>query len=263
MTPTGHAKNVVNAFFAVHTVVFDFLPVLDDQESCFGALSLLKCASDHPPRTLAHTHTLLPHSLSFARSPGGLIDDDDLRHQLDRALKRKDSSIIPSARFSLVLHAVQSNWPRVLEALLALPSWADEVDAELFQKCVWLCAEKGFHECLAALISARPDVLVVRIDGTTVLHWAAQNGHHSCCEWLVDVGQIDINTPNNIKQTPLMYAVGSLETVSWFLSREECDIDLVDDERMSAFQHASQERSAVAVAVMDMLMRRASVGTVA
>jgi len=223
-----HAENVEAAIYAVHPTIFDFLPILDDQPSCVAALSLLALH---------------------------LISGEDLCHELARALKRRpNDSLTPEEEFSLVLHAASSNWPRALGALLAAPSFALECDA-FFHQSVFVCAEKGHHECLEALIKSRPNVLVAKSDGTSALHIAAQNGHSLCCQCFVDLGT-DINVRNNCLQTPLMYAVGSLETVSWFLSRADVRADLVDAEMMGAFQHASQERSAVAVAVMDLILRR-------
>jgi hypothetical protein len=229
-----HCLNILNTFYAVKSVIFHHLPILTCQDSCFTLLSLQAL---------------------------GLVDHEDLLHEFAQAKALRGSTDSGDSGDSLLIHAAKSNWPRVIEALLASPSWSQLCDAEL-HKCVFLCAEKGFFECLASLISARPGVMISRRDGTSALHIAAQNGHHNCCEWLVDVGNIAINVRNNIQQTPLMYAVGSPETVSWFLSRADVNAELVDAEGMSAFQHASQERSAVAVCVMDLLLRREAVGAV-
>jgi hypothetical protein len=230
----GHL--VERVFYCVGSVIFEHLPLWSDQASCCTALALESV---------------------------GLVDHDFLAYEVDkaRASLQDERHLVDSTRHespaveSLLVHAARSNWPLVIKALLASDSWAQHVGVEKHLLCVFLAAERGYGECLAALVAARPDA-VSRKDGTSALHVAAQNGHHAICEWLVDIGNISINVRNNLEQTPLMYAVGNLETVNWFLSREDVNIDHRDAENMSAFQHASQERAPVAVNVMNLLLAR-------
>ena len=234
------AELVESVFYCVGSVILEHLPLWSEQSSCYTALALESV---------------------------GLVDHGFLVYELDKARARAflreegprvDSTLASlSAADSLLVHAARSNWPLVIEALLAAESWAQHVDVETHLLCILLTAEWGYCECLAALVSARPHV-VSRKDGTSALHVAAQNGHHAICEWLVDVGNICINIRNNLEQTPLMYAVGNLDTVNWFLSRADVNVELRDAENMSAFQHASQERAPVAVNVMNLLLSRRS-----
>lgn len=235
-----NAWNVETVFYCVGSVIFKYLPLWTEQSSCLAALSV---------------------------EAVGLVDLEFLQYQLSKQARKvsvsREGVLLCEQRDSgrgslpvvdsLLVHAARSNWPLVIEALLAAESRARHIDVETHCKCVFLTAERGYLECLAALVSARPHV-VCRKDGTSALHVAAQNGHHAVCEWLVDVGNIGINVRNNIEQTPLMYAVGDLDTVNWFLSREDVNIELRDAENMSAFQHASQERASVAVYVMKLLL---------
>ncbi len=235
-TRAGHLVETV--FYCVGSVILEHLPLWSDQASCYTALALESV---------------------------GLVDHDFLAYELDKARARAflldegspidSTQLEPHAVDTLLVHAARSNWPLVIRALLTAESWAQHVGLEKHVLCVFLTAERGYRECLAALVSARP-LAVSRKDGTSALHVAAQNGHHAICEWLVDVGNICINVRNNLEQTPLMYAVGNLDTVNWFLSREDVNIDLRDSENMSAFQHASQERAPVAVNVMNLLLSR-------
>jgi len=184
-----------------------------------------------------------------------LVEPEDVLSEFQRATQ--DSTTLKSD--SILIYIIKNDWVRVLDLILENDDFTEQILSDL-TKAVFICAERGHCQSLARLlywISMKKDkpLTFKRRDGTSALHVAAQNGQIEACRILVEMLQMDVNDVNNIKQTPLMFAVGYPDTVQWFLSMPSIELDLHDSEGSTAFMYASQERSSVAVCVMGMLLK--------
>src|SRR5688572_23088792 len=65
---------------------------------------------------------------------------------------------------------------------------------------------------IRSLLAGQPDLQARDVDGNTALHWAALNGDASLVKVLLKRGASPDIT-NNVGATPLLYAVGNVDSV--------------------------------------------------
>ena len=75
---------------------------------------------------------------------------------------------------------------------------------------------RGDAARVRSLLATRPDLDARDADGNTALHWAALNGDARLVRELLERGSVP-NITNHVGATPLLYAVGNVESVSALL----------------------------------------------
>jgi len=105
----------------------------------------------------------------------------------------------------------------------------------LHEACRW-----GHIEVAKFLISQKADPKITTVEGTTVLHLAALNGHDTLVNYLVNEVKMDVNVQDKFGDTPLIAASGSgkLSTTKLILSLG-ADITIRNRNKRTAQESAS------------------------
>ena len=101
---------------------------------------------------------------------------------------------------------------------------------------------------LKVLLELGANPYITNCLGTGALHWAAKKGEVECCASLIEHG-VNVDTPNNKKVTPLMYAAdcvprnGSNVRVMKFLIDSGADVQALDEDHSSPLMYAAHSGS--------------------
>lgn len=106
-----------------------------------------------------------------------------------------------------------SPWPILLLSLLLVAP-----PLRLTADTLPEAAHRGDAARIRSLFAVRPDLRARDVEGNTALHWAALNGNARLVKELLERRALATAT-NNAGATPLLYAVGNVDSVRVLLDR--------------------------------------------